>query len=182
MLPTLYFFICPHIGLLSLVPVRSWSGEGSAGEGRGMIFHYWWERGDHCLKKDPTSWVSWCLHASMLEPGPAGVKGRFNGAFRLCLASLGTERVFATSPCKTRTTIEEILLNLIMTGKEETKRTVLVGSRKRADHLNCKSIVLIFFIYKFFFVFSFLFFLVCMQRLYKQTYPECCYKQAQMSM
>ena len=161
MLPTLYFFICPHIGLLSLVPVRSWSGEGSAGEGRGMIFHYWWERGDHCLKKDPTSWVSWCLHASMLEPGPAGVKGRFNGAFRLCLASLGTERVFATSPCKTRTTIEEILLNLIMTGKE-TKRTVLVDSRKREDHLNCKSIVLIFFYLQKKFSFLFLiFFSLC---------------------
>ena len=50
---------------------------------------------------------------------------------RLCVASLTTGIVFATSPCGARTTIEEIILNLNCGGR----RMVLASSRKRADIL-----------------------------------------------
>ena len=42
---------------------------------------------------------------------------------------------FATSPCRARTTLEEILLNLKVRGEEERKRTVLASLRKRTDIL-----------------------------------------------
>ena len=48
----------------------------------------------------------------------------------LCVASLTTGRVFATSPCGATTTVEEIILNLNMWGEEERKRLVLASSRK----------------------------------------------------
>ena len=48
---------------------------------------------------------------------------------------LTTVRVFATSPCGARTTIEEIILNLNVWGEEDRKRTVMASSRKRADIL-----------------------------------------------
>jgi hypothetical protein len=56
-------------------------------------------------------------------------------------------RVFATSPCGARATIEEIILNLKVWGKEEKKRNILASSRKRADilyPLKSKYIVLVF--------------------------------------
>ena len=49
------------------------------------------------------------------------------------MSSLTTGRAFATSPCRARTTIEEIILNLNMRREEEKKRTVLASSRKRVD-------------------------------------------------
>ena len=64
----------------------------------------------------------------------------------LCLASLTAGRVFATSQCGARTTIEEIILNLDVWGEEERKRIVLASSRKRADilfPLKCKYTVLV---------------------------------------
>ena len=63
------------------------------------------------------------------------------------MASLTTGRVFATSPCGARTTIEEIILNLNVFGEKERKRKVLASSRKRADilyPLKWKSFVLVF--------------------------------------
>ena len=65
----------------------------------------------------------------------------------LCVASLNTGRVFGTSPCGARTTIEEIILNLNVCGEEERKRTVLASSRKRANilyTLKWKSFVFVF--------------------------------------
>ena len=65
----------------------------------------------------------------------------------LCVASLTTGRVFATSQCGARTTIEEIILYLNMWGEEERKRFILASSRKKADilyPLKWKSIVLVF--------------------------------------
>ena len=49
--------------------------------------------------------------------------------------SLGTGRGFATYPCGVRTTNKEIILNLNGMREEESKRTVLANSRKRADIL-----------------------------------------------
>ena len=65
----------------------------------------------------------------------------------LCVASLTTGRVFPTSPCGARTTIEEIILNLNVWREEERNWTVLASSRKRAAilyPLQWKSIVLVF--------------------------------------
>ena len=50
----------------------------------------------------------------------------------LCVASHTTGRVFATSLCGARTSIEEIILKLNVWGEEQRKRTVLASSRKRA--------------------------------------------------
>ena len=52
----------------------------------------------------------------------------------LCVASL-TIGAFATSPCRARTTMKEIILNLKVGGEEERKRTVLASFRKRTDIL-----------------------------------------------
>ena len=71
----------------------------------------------------------------------------FTDTISLCVASLTTQRVFATSVCGARTTNEEIILNLSMLGEEERKRIVLASSRKRADIIypfKWKSIVLVF--------------------------------------
>ena len=72
---------------------------------------------------------------------PAGVVARSStqttastDTIRLCVGSLTTGRVFSTSPCGARTTIEEIILNLNVWGEEERKR-ILASSRKRADIL-----------------------------------------------
>ena len=88
---------------------------------------------------------------------PARVVSRSStDTISLCLASLTTGRVFATYPCGARITIEEIILNLNVWREEESKRTVLASSRKRADILyppKWKSIVLFFnkFVCVFFF-------------------------------
>ena len=54
---------------------------------------------------------------------PAGVVARCStpttastGTISLCVARLTTGRVFATSPCRARTSIEEIILNLNVWG------------------------------------------------------------------
>ena len=74
-------------------------------------------------------------------------KNRHN---KLVMASITTEKVFATSPCGARTTTEKIILNLNVWGEEKRKRTVLTSSRKRADFLyspRWKSIMLFFNIF-----------------------------------
>ena len=66
---------------------------------------------------------------------------------KLVCAKPHHRRVFATSPCGARTTIEDIILNLNVWGEEERKRTVLASFKKRADilySLKWKYIVLVF--------------------------------------
>ena len=68
-----------------------------------------------------------------LNPKKASIR-----TISLCVASLTKGRVYATSPCGARTTIEEIILNLNVLREEERTRTVLASFRKRADLLRSK--------------------------------------------
>ena len=110
--------------------------------------------------------------------GEGGLNFFYFFTISLGVASLTTGRVFATCPCGARTTIEEIILNLIVCGKEERKRTVLASSRKSTDilyPLQRKPIVLVF--NKFVCVmFSFFvwFFLRCNSGFLKKTNQKCC--------
>ena len=95
------------------------------------------------------STVAMCLSARVVErsstPRTASTE-----TISLCLASLTTEKVFATSPCMARTTIEKIIPYLNVWGEEERKRTVLASSRKRADilySLKWKYVMLVFNIF-----------------------------------
>ena len=88
--------------------------------------------------------VAMCLPARVVARTPTTAT---TDTISLCVASLTTGRVFATSQCEARNTIEEIILNLDVWGEEEKKKTVLVSSRKRAKilyRLKWKSIVLVF--------------------------------------
>ena len=92
------------------------------------------------------STVAMCLPARVVARSSTPTTASTD-TISLCVASLTTGRVFATSQCGARTTIDEIILNLKVWGDEERKRMVLATSRKRADilyTLKWKYIVLVF--------------------------------------
>ena len=128
------------------------------------------------------STVAMCLPARVVARSSTPTTASTD-TISLCVASLTTGRVFATSPCGARTTIDEINLNLNVRADKERKRTALASSRKRADilyPLKWKSIVLDFnklvcvmFIFVFFFLFKFV--IHCKSGFLKQTNHKCCY-------
>ena len=90
--------------------------------------------------------VTMCLPARVVAKSATATTAS-KDTINLCVTSLTTGKVFATSPCGARTTIEEIILNLSVWGEEERKRIILASSRERADilyPLKWKSIVLAF--------------------------------------
>ena len=121
------------------------------------------------------STVAMCLPARVVARSSTPTTASTD-TLSLCVASLTTGRVFATSQCGARTTIEEIILNLNVWGEEERKRTVLARSRKRADILppfKWKSVVLVF--NKFVCVMSISYFVYVVSQDLKQTNNKCCY-------
>ena len=83
------------------------------------------------------STVSMCFPAKVVEKSST-LTTSSTDTINLCWANLTTGRVFATSPCGARTTIEEIILNLNVWGQEERKRTVLASSRKLGFQLEVR--------------------------------------------
>ena len=80
------------------------------------------------------STVAMCLPAKVVARSSTQTTASTD-TISLCVASLTAGRVFATSPCVARTTIEEIILKLNVWREEERNRAVLDSSRKRADIL-----------------------------------------------
>ena len=64
------------------------------------------------------STVAMCLPAKVVARGSTPTTASTD-TISLCVAGLNTGRVFATSPCEARTTIEEIIFNLNVWGGGE---------------------------------------------------------------
>ena len=80
------------------------------------------------------STVAMCLPARIVARSSTQTTASTD-AIGLCVASLTTGRVFATSLSGAWTTIEKIILNLNVWGEEGKNRTVQASSRKKADIL-----------------------------------------------
>ena len=81
------------------------------------------------------SQVAMCLPARVVARSPTLTTASINRHNKPVCGKPHHRKSFATFPCGARTTIEDIILNLNLWGVEERKRTVLAGSRKRADIL-----------------------------------------------